>query len=69
MRETDEKAEKIKAEEKGIQKGIEMGEKKGEKKRNLEIAKNAIRKGFDNQTISELTGLSIEEIEALRKEI
>ncbi|MDW8295848.1 MAG: hypothetical protein RMJ97_03095 [Raineya sp.] len=69
MRETDEKAEKIKAEEKGIQKGIEMGIEMGEKKRNLEIAKNAIRKGFDNQLLQRLTGLSIEEIEALRKEI
>ena len=34
-----------------------------------DIAKNAIRKNFDNQTISELTGLSIDKIEALRKEI
>ncbi len=34
-----------------------------------DIAKNAIRKNFDNQTIFELTGLSIDKIEALRKEI
>jgi predicted transposase/invertase (TIGR01784 family) len=32
----------------------------------LEIAKTAIKKGFDNQTISELTLLTIEEIEELR---
>ncbi|MDW8295849.1 MAG: Rpn family recombination-promoting nuclease/putative transposase [Raineya sp.] len=57
MRETDEKAEKIKA------------EFKGRKEREKEIAQNAIRKSFDNQTISELTGLSVEEIEALRKEM
>ncbi|MDW8296590.1 MAG: hypothetical protein RMJ97_06860, partial [Raineya sp.] len=57
MRETDEKAEKMKLEMK-----IEM-------KTKLEIAKNAIKKGFDNQTIYELTGLSVEEIEELKKEI
>ncbi len=32
----------------------------------IEIAKNAIKKGLDNQFIAELTGLSIEQIEALR---
>jgi predicted transposase/invertase (TIGR01784 family) len=32
----------------------------------VEIAKNAIRKGFDNQTIAELTGLTIEQIEQLK---
>ena len=34
--------------------------------RNIEIAKNAIKKGFDSQTISELTGLTVEQIEQLR---
>lgn len=32
----------------------------------VEIAKNAIKKGLENQFIAELTGLSIEQIEALR---
>ncbi len=43
------------------------GEIEGELKTNLKIALNAIKKGFDSQTISELTGLSMEEIEKLRK--
>ncbi|MDX2306469.1 MAG: Rpn family recombination-promoting nuclease/putative transposase [Microscillaceae bacterium] len=54
MRETDDKAEKL------------LVEQKAEQRRNVEIAKNAIRKGFDNLTISELTGLAIEQIETLR---
>ena len=33
----------------------------------IEIAKKAIEKGFDNELIVELTGLSIEEIEKIRK--
>jgi predicted transposase/invertase (TIGR01784 family) len=39
-----------------------------EQRRNIEITKTAIKKGFDNQTISELTGLTIGKIEALRNE-
>ncbi|MDW8296396.1 MAG: Rpn family recombination-promoting nuclease/putative transposase [Raineya sp.] len=35
----------------------------------IEIATKAVNKGLDNQTISELTGLSVEQIEQLRKEI
>ncbi|SFF61476.1 Rpn family recombination-promoting nuclease/putative transposase [Thermoflexibacter ruber] len=49
--------------------GIEKGEKIGIEKEKIEIAKNMIRKGFDNETIAEVTGLSIEQIEALRKEV
>jgi hypothetical protein len=36
--------------------------------RNLEIAKNAIKKGFDNQTIAELTDLPTEQVEQLRNQ-
>jgi hypothetical protein len=35
----------------------------------IEVATNAIKKGFDNQTIAALTNLDIEQIEQLRKEI
>ena len=48
------------AEEKGIQKGA--------KQEKIEIAKNAIENGFDNETIIKLTGLSIEEVKLIRKE-
>ena len=60
------------AEEKGIQKGIEEGVKQGleqgAKQRNIEIAKNLIQNGLDNELVSKSTGLSIEEVEELRKE-
>ncbi len=40
-----------------------------ELKQNIKIVQNAIRKGFDNQTIAELTDLTIAEIEAIRTEM
>lgn len=55
MRETDEVAEKLLVEEKA-----KMQEK-------LEIAKNAIVEGSKNEFISKITGLSVEQIEHLRK--
>jgi hypothetical protein len=36
--------------------------------REFEIARKAINKGFDNEIISELTGLTVEQIEQLRSE-
>ena len=55
------------AEEKGIQKGIEQGLEQGAKQRNVEIAKNLIQNGLDNELISKSTGLSVEEVEKLRQ--
>lgn len=43
-------------------------EEKVRKDEKVEIAKKAIKKDFDNQTIADLTGLSVEQIEALRNE-
>ena len=37
------------------------------KEKAIEIAKKAILKGMDNETIQELTDLSIEDIELIRK--
>jgi predicted transposase/invertase (TIGR01784 family) len=39
----------------------------GRKEEKLEIVQKAIQKGFDNQTIVDLTGLSVEQIESVRK--
>lgn len=39
----------------------------GKKEKAIEIAKKAILKGMDNKTIQELTDLSIEDIELIRK--
>jgi predicted transposase/invertase (TIGR01784 family) len=43
-------------------------EEKIRNQRSVEIAKKAIIKGFDNETVADLTGLTIEQIEALRNE-
>jgi hypothetical protein len=39
-----------------------------ENRRNIEIAKNAIAEGFDNQVVARITGLTLEQIEELRYE-
>ncbi|TAG41267.1 MAG: hypothetical protein EAZ31_07750 [Cytophagia bacterium] len=57
MRETDEKAEKM------------LVEQKAKTQEKIEIAKNGIKKGYDNIVISDITSLTIEQIEQLRKEI
>ena len=48
---------------------IKKAEKKAEVRKLLEVAKNMIIEGFDNQTISKLTKLPLDEVEALRKEV
>lgn len=55
-------------EEKGVKKGIEQGIEKGAKQEKIEIAKNLIQKGLDDDFIIETTGLSIEEVRKIRKE-
>lgn len=51
--------------EEGIQEGIEKGMQEGIEKRNIEIARRMKEKGMAASDISDLTGLSIEEIENL----
>ena len=53
--------------QKGLQKGIAKGLQKGEKKKAIEIARNCIDQRMDYKTIQQITGLTFEEIEALRK--
>ncbi|EFF62516.1 conserved hypothetical protein [Turicibacter sanguinis PC909] len=48
------------AEEKGIQKGV--------KQEKIEIAKNLVQKGLDDDFIVETTGLTLEEVKGIRKE-
>jgi hypothetical protein len=52
---------------------IEVGRRKVIKlsieEREMEIAKNAISKGFDNETIADITGLSVEQIQQLRTDL
>ena len=51
----------LEAEQRGEKRGYETGEQE----RNLQIARNMLKKGFDKNTIMELTGLDIREIEEL----
>ncbi|SFF60505.1 PD-(D/E)XK nuclease family transposase, partial [Thermoflexibacter ruber] len=48
---------------------LETSFNEGRVEERIEIAKNMIAEGFDNQVILKLTGLTIEQIEALRKEV
>ncbi len=50
-----------------IQEALEKGEIKGEVRKQIEIAKNAIKKGADNDFIAEITGLTPEQVQELRK--
>ena len=55
--------------EEGLAEGIKEGIKEGSYKRNIEIAKTMLEKGMNNELISEVTGLSIEEIKKLNTNI
>ncbi|NFE75308.1 hypothetical protein FDC27_01465 [Clostridium botulinum] len=52
-----------------IEEGIEKGKSEGKQENAIETAKRAIKKGMSNDVISELTELSIEDIEIIRKAI
>lgn len=56
------------AEEKGILKGIEQGLEQGAKQEKIEIAKNLVQKGLDDDFIVETTGLTLEEVKGIKKE-
>lgn len=48
---------------------LKYAEEKGNRNKAIEVAKKAILKYMDNETIQELTELSIEEICEIRKEV
>ena len=54
------------ATEKGKKEGKKEGIEKGKLQEKLEIAKNSISQGLDNQTISLITNLDIKTIQSLR---
>ena len=54
------------AERKGMKKGLEKGIQKGKEEEKIDIAKTALSKGIDTQTISLITGLSQELIDKLK---
>ena len=55
------------AKENGYKSGINDGISKGENKKSIEIAKNMLKKNMSIEDISDITGLSIEEINKLTK--
>ncbi|MED0656903.1 Rpn family recombination-promoting nuclease/putative transposase [Anoxybacillus ayderensis] len=55
-----------KALEKGLKEGVERGLQQGLQQEKRQIAKKMLAKGYDVQTIHELTELSLEEIEMLK---
>ncbi|MHC1749553.1 MAG: hypothetical protein AB9856_14875 [Cellulosilyticaceae bacterium] len=68
-KELDKVREELKMTELGkslIEEGMQEGMQKGIEKGKLEVAKTAIGEGLDDETISRLTGIPIEEIKILR---
>ena len=55
--------------EQGRKEGIQQGIDTGEKNKDIDVAKRIIFKGMDNITISQITDLSVTEVEDIRKEI
>ena len=53
-------------ERKGIEKGIQLGEARGIQLGKLETARNLLRMGLDSARIAEATGLTLEEVKALK---
>ena len=57
----------VQGEKIGIEKGEKIGIEKGEKKKAVEMAKRCILKGMPFDEISELTGLSVQEVEEVKR--
>ena len=53
--------------EEGLKEGREEGRPEGVKQKSFDIAKRMLEKGIDIETISELTGLTAEEISRLKE--
>ena len=54
--------------EEGREKGLEEGRAEGRAEGIISVAKNMIAQGLDDNMISALTGLSVPEVEAIRKD-
>ena len=53
----------------GKEEGLKEGRAEGVKQNSFDIAKRMLEKGIDIETISELTGLTAEEVSRLKKEL
>ena len=68
-RDADQEQERIKAENKGRLEGKIEGKIEGKLEEKIAVAKSGISKGYSNEVIADLTGLSMEEIETIRNEL
>jgi predicted transposase/invertase (TIGR01784 family) len=57
----------LQGKEKGKELGKEEGRQEGRAERDIEVALSGLAKGVDEQTIADLTGLSLAQIRALKK--
>ncbi|TAD99107.1 MAG: hypothetical protein EAZ97_09665, partial [Bacteroidetes bacterium] len=57
-----------KAVKEAIEKAVAQTVEQTELNRNVEVAKNAIKKGANNDFIADITGLTVKQIEQLRSE-
>ena len=57
------------ARETGREEGREEGRAEGAKQKSCDIAERMLEKGIDIETISELTGLTAEEVSRLKEEM
>ena len=55
--------------EKGIEQGIEQGIEKGQKRTQIKLAQNLLKDGVEAQKVSDLTELSLSEVELLKEEL
>jgi len=51
----------------GIEKGIEQRIEKGKEEKSIDIARKLFKKSFSIEEVSELTGLSLEDLRRLEK--
>ncbi len=54
---------------KGFEKGIEQGIEKGQKRTQIKLAQNLLKDGVEAQKVSDLTELSLSEVELLKEEL
>ncbi len=52
-------------EQKGIKKGIEQGHSEGEREAVFKVARNMLKRGLDEVSVMEITGLSKDELQGL----
>ena len=60
---------RIEGKEEGIAEGIEIGLKEGRSETLLLIIENGVKQGLTLEQTAALTGLTVDEVEALRKRI